>query len=93
VEAHIKLLKSRKATGLDELKAPIFKNLPRIVIVALTAIFNNCMRAHHFLLAWKHATTIMIPKPGTDPTNPLSCRPIFLLNIEGKFLRKSSQPA
>jgi hypothetical protein len=84
----VELLKSRKATGPDELKAPIFKNLPRIVIVALTVIFNNCMRAHHFPLAWKHATTVMIPKPGKDPTNPLSCRPIILLNIAGKVFEK-----
>jgi hypothetical protein len=58
VEAHIRQLKSKKAPGSDELKAPIFKNLPRIAIVALTIIFNNCMRAHHFPPAWKHATTV-----------------------------------
>jgi hypothetical protein len=42
VEAHIRQLKSKKAPGPDELKAPIFKNLPRIAIVVLTVIFNNC---------------------------------------------------
>jgi hypothetical protein len=88
VEAHIRQLKSKKAPGPDELKAPIFKNLPRIAIVALTVIFNNCMRAHHFPPAWKHATTVMIPKPGKDPTNPLSYRPISLLNIAGKVFEK-----
>jgi hypothetical protein len=46
------------------------------------------MRAHHFPPAWKHATTVMIPKPGKDPTNPLSYRPISLLNIAGKFFEK-----
>ncbi|KAJ3622538.1 hypothetical protein MTP99_003042 [Tenebrio molitor] len=89
VEAHIRQLKSKKAPGPDELKAPIFKNLPRIAIVALTVIFNNCMRAHHFPPAWKHATTVMIPKPGKDPTNPLSYRPISLLNIAGKSILMS----
>jgi hypothetical protein len=88
VEAHIRQLKSKKAPGPDELKAPIFKNLPRIAIVALTVIFNNCMRAHHFPPAWKHATTVMIPKPGKDSTNPLSYRPISLLNIAGKVFEK-----
>jgi hypothetical protein len=88
VEAHIRQLKSKKAPGPDELKAPIFKNLPRIAIVALTVIFNNCMRVHHFPSAWKHATTVMIPKPGKDPTNPLSYRPISLLNIAGKVFEK-----
>jgi hypothetical protein len=88
VEAHIRQLKSKKAPGPDELKAPIFKNLPRIAIVALTVIFNNCMRAHHFPPAWKHATTVMILKPGKDPTNPLSYRPISLLNIAGAVFEK-----
>jgi hypothetical protein len=88
VEAHIRQLKSKMAPGPDELKVPIFKNLPRIAIVALTVIFNNCMRAHHFPPAWKHATTVMIPKPGKDPTNPLSYRPISLLNIAGKVFEK-----
>jgi hypothetical protein len=30
----------------------------------------------------------MIPKPGKDPTNPLSYRPISLLNIAGKVFEK-----
>jgi hypothetical protein len=46
------------------------------------------MRAQHFLPAWKHATTVTIPKPGKDPTNPLSYRPIYLLNIAGKVFEK-----
>jgi hypothetical protein len=46
------------------------------------------MRAHHFPPAWKHDTTVMIPKPGKDPTNPLSYRPISLLNIAGKVFEK-----
>ncbi|KAH0809408.1 hypothetical protein GEV33_013383 [Tenebrio molitor] len=88
VEALIKILKNNKAPGPDNLRTPLFKHLPRIAIEALTVIFNNCLRAHYFPPAWKHATTIMIPKPGKDPTNPQSYRPISLLNITGKILEK-----
>jgi hypothetical protein len=35
-----------------------------------------------------HATTVMIPKPGKDPTNPFPYRPISLLNIAGKVFEK-----
>ncbi|KAH0810150.1 hypothetical protein GEV33_012641 [Tenebrio molitor] len=70
VEAHIKRLKNRKAPGPDELRPPIFKHLPWIAIEALTNIFNNCLQGHHFPPAWKHATTIMIPKPGKDLSDP-----------------------
>jgi hypothetical protein len=85
VEALIKILKNRKAPGPDNLRTPLFKHLPKIAIEALTIIFNNCLQVHHFPLAWKYATTIMIPKPGKDPTNPQSYRPISLLNITGKI--------
>jgi hypothetical protein len=80
VETLIKLLKHTKAPGLDELRAPVFNS-----ILALTAIFNNCLRTHHFSPVWKHATAVVIPKPGKDPTNPLSYRPISLLSIAGNI--------
>jgi hypothetical protein len=35
-----------------------------------------------------HATTVIIPKPGKDPTNPFPYRPISLLNIAGKVFEK-----
>jgi hypothetical protein len=83
VEALIKILKNRKAPGPDNPRTPRFKHLPKIAIEAVTIIFNNCLQVHHFPPAWKYATTIMIPKPGKDPTNPQSYRPISLLNIAG----------
>jgi hypothetical protein len=46
-------------------------------------------RLAHFPPAWKHATTtVMIPKPGKVPTNPLSYRPISLLKIARKVFEK-----
>lgn len=39
-------------------------------------------------MVWKEASTIMIHKPNKDPQNPLSYRPISLLNIFGKILEK-----
>lgn len=36
----------------------------------------------------KTATIKLIPKSNTDPTNPLNCRPVSLLEVTGKTLEK-----
>ena len=88
VESHIKYLKNSKAPGPDQIKATLLKNLPPPATQALTTIYNNCLNASYFPTSWKQASTIMIPKPGKNPHNPLSYRPISLLNITGKIFEK-----
>jgi exonuclease III len=88
IAAHIKYLKNRKAPGPDSIKPILLKKLPRDAIEKLTTIYNNCIQACYFPTAWKNAKTIMIPKPGKNPSDPRSYRPISLLNIIGKILEK-----
>ena len=88
VLSHIKRLKNSKAPGPDEIKPILLKNLPEPAIQALTTIINNCLASSYFPKAWKSASTIMIPKPGKDPHDPLSYRPISLLNVMGKIFEK-----
>nr|XP_008201458.1 PREDICTED: LINE-1 retrotransposable element ORF2 protein [Tribolium castaneum] len=63
----------------------LLKHLPDTAITSITTIYNSCFNSGHFPTPWKEATTIMIPKPNKDPNNPLSYRPISLLNILGKI--------
>jgi hypothetical protein len=42
----------------------------------------------HFLLQWKQAIVIAIPKPGKDPTNPGNYRPISILNSLSKIYER-----
>jgi hypothetical protein len=85
---HIRQLKNTKAPGPDKIKPIILKQLPEPARQALLIILDNCLNASYLPKTWKTASTIMIPKPGKDPHNPLSYRPISLLNIMGKILEK-----
>ncbi|XP_008201458.2 probable RNA-directed DNA polymerase from transposon BS [Tribolium castaneum] len=85
IKALIIRLKNSKAPGPDQIKPILLKHLPDTAITSITTIYNSCFNSGHFPTPWKEATTIMIPKPNKDPNNPLSYRPISLLNILGKI--------
>jgi hypothetical protein len=56
--------------------------------VLLVHIFNAVLHTHHFPTGWKHARVISILKPGKDPAQPTSYRPISLLDTIGKVFEK-----
>ncbi len=74
----VKKLKIKKANGFDNISNKIIKKLPIMLIQTLRNIFNSCFRIAYFPLAWKTGKVIAIPKPGKDPTLPISYRPITL---------------
>jgi hypothetical protein len=53
---------------------------------------NAVLRTHHFPSAWKHARVISILKPGKDPAQPSSYRPISLWTRLANCLRRSCLP-
>jgi hypothetical protein len=57
-------------------------------VLLLVQIFNAVLRIHHFPPVWKHARVISILKPGKDPAQPSSYRPISLLDTVGKLFEK-----
>ncbi|KAG5860712.1 hypothetical protein JTB14_003321 [Gonioctena quinquepunctata] len=46
---------------------------------------NACLKFAYFPRAWKCANTVMVPKPGKDPTKLDSYRPISLINVPEKL--------
>lgn len=84
----IKNLKNKKAPGEDGLQGIVIKKLPDNVIERLIDIFNSSIHHSYFPKFWKNAKIIPIHKPGKDPTQPTSYRPISLLPILSKIFEK-----
>ncbi|GBM13938.1 putative RNA-directed DNA polymerase from transposon BS [Araneus ventricosus] len=75
----IKSLRINKAPGIDGINNKRIKNLPFYTILTITTIIHKIMTLGHFPTRWKTATVVPILKPGKDPTDSTSYRPISLL--------------
>lgn len=84
----IKKLKKKKAPGADNIQNLMIKNLPDCIIRIITEIINKCISLKYFPTSWKHASIILIPKPGKDSSIPSNHRPISLLSVLGKIYEK-----
>ena len=78
----------KKAPGFDLLTEEILKQLPRKAIVKLTTLINTAFRLKYVPKLWKVAEVIMIPKPGKPPHEVTSYRPISLLPVISKLIRR-----
>ncbi|GFT01572.1 probable RNA-directed DNA polymerase from transposon X-element [Trichonephila clavipes] len=85
-------IKTNKAAGIDRITNRMLKHLPLVPIFELTNIITNIIKIGYFPIAWKTATVIPILKPGKDPTQAESFRPIALLSILGKVAEKIILP-
>ena len=54
----------------------------------MTIIFNGILRIQYFPKPWKLAQIKMLPKPGKDPHQTATYRPISLLPVFSKILKK-----
>jgi hypothetical protein len=77
----IKSLGLKKTPGLDQVTPKILKELPQKGIVLLTYIFNGIIRTSYWPNQFKISQIITIVKPGKDPTEIASYRPISLLSV------------
>lgn len=83
-----KEINPKKAPGYDLISGKILQNLTKKTIMAITHIFNAILTYAHFPNQWKVAEIIMILKPGKDPKELNSYRPISLLPIVSKLFEK-----
>lgn len=81
-------LNAKKAPGWDLITGRILKELPARVIRIITMLFNAALKLEYFPSQWKVAQIILLPKPGKDPEQVTSYRPISLLPILSKVLEK-----
>ncbi|GBN87144.1 putative RNA-directed DNA polymerase from transposon BS [Araneus ventricosus] len=81
----IKKLKNNKAPGTDGISNMMIRKLPNNVIFYLTFLLQKVLILGHFPQRWKTATVVPIFKPGKDPTQPSSYRPISFLSSISKI--------
>lgn len=82
-------IKPRKAPGHDQVTGKMIKELPREATRYLTQLFNAVVRTGYIPNFWKKSILSMMLKPGKDPHNPTSYRPISLLPTLSKLLEKA----
>ncbi len=68
------------ATGPENIHDQMLKHMPESASSVLLQIFNDLWKSGNFPESWCEATVIPIPKPGKDPMEPTSYRPIALTN-------------
>jgi len=90
IKNEIKKLNHKKAPGIDLITATTLKELPQKGLLNLMYILNAIRRLEYWptCKSLKQAQIIMLPKPGKNPTDVTSYRPISLLPTISKVLEK-----
>jgi len=84
----IKRLHPRKTPGPDLVTTLMLQKLPPEGLKAILHPLNAITRLEHWPKPLKQAKVIMILKPGKNPTDVASYRPISLLPVISKILEK-----
>lgn len=83
-----KHMNPKKSPGFDLITAKTLQELPEVGFRYITMIFNAVLRLNYFPGQWKVAQIVMIPKPGKEPEEVSSYRPISLLPMLSKAFEK-----
>lgn len=86
--SYIKVLKNKKAPGIDLLSNNLIKRLPSRGIKIIRVIINSCLKLGYFPQYWKIAKVIPIHKHGKRKDDVNSYRPISLLCSLSKLLER-----
>ncbi|KAM8740389.1 uncharacterized protein AB9X84_020255 [Acanthopagrus schlegelii] len=87
IQLHLKKMKN-KAPGEDTIHTILIKQAPVTYLQHLGQLYTTCLTTGHFPSPWKIALVTMIHKPGKDPHDVTSYRPISLLSHIGKLLER-----
>ena len=72
----ISLFKDGKAPGLDNIHHEMIKCFGPTTRLWLLDMFNDCLKQQQIPNVWRKAKVVAPLKPGKDPENPKSYRPI-----------------
>ncbi|XP_030847026.1 uncharacterized protein LOC115926449 [Strongylocentrotus purpuratus] len=79
LQTAIDSLKNGKAAGLDDIRTEQIKHFGHNTQEWLLSLFDNCVTLSQLPKIWRKARVIAILKPGKDPNEAKSYRPISLL--------------
>ena len=88
IEAVIKKLLAHKSPGSDGFTGEFYKALKEELTPILHRLFQNVQEDGRLLNFFYEASIVLIPKPDKDTTKKESYRPISLMNIDAKLLKK-----
>lgn len=88
VKLLIEKLNNKTSSGLDTIPPIIIKNLRGEVIKDYTIIFNNAINNTYYPKKLTEAKLLLLGKPGKDPTNRTSYKPISITYCISKIFQK-----
>lgn len=88
LKAAIKMCKSGKAPGLDDILVEQIKHFGPVTMGWLLRFYNNCLSRRHIPKIWRRTRIIAILKPGKPASDAKNFRPISLLCHLYKILER-----
>jgi hypothetical protein len=85
LQSALSRLPSRKAPGVDHLRAEMFKSASSVLLPVLSSLFSLCWMWSYTPSPWRQAQVVPIFKKG-DPSNPSNYRPISLTSHLRKLM-------
>ena len=88
LEVAMSHLKNGKTAGLDGITTELIKHFGERTRSWILDLMNNCVASSSIPKAWRITKVVALLKPGKDPNNKKSYRPISLLSILYKLYER-----
>ena len=82
------MIGARKAPSPDGVPTWLWKDVAGVLAPRLMRLFDRCLSRGEYLVMWKEARMVLLPKPERSPDSPSAYRPVSLLDGAGKLLQR-----